>query len=79
MVGDDIRPKSSASASTSTSTFPIELDDEPLFTSFPNHPVLADNIQYPLENNSIHDRKFLDIKLILNQRTHLILNQQTHR
>ena len=74
-MGDDIGPKSSAS--TSISTFSIELDDEPLFTCFLNHPILADNIQYPLDYNSIHDRQLLDIQLILNQTTHLILNQQT--
>ena len=76
MVGDDIGPKSSAS--TSISTFSIEVDDEPLFTCSLNHPILADNIQYPLEYYSINDRQLLDIQLILNQTTHLILNQQTH-
>ena len=68
LVGDDIGPKSSAT--TSTSTFSIELDDERLFTSLLNHPILADNIQYPLDYNSIHDRQLLDIQLILNQQTH---------
>ena len=77
LAGNDIGPKISASASTSTSTFSIELDDEPLFTCFLNHPILADNIQYPLDYKSIHDRQLLDIQLILNQTTHLILNQQT--
>ena len=76
-VGDDIWPKSATS--TSTSTFSIELpDDEPLFTCFLNHLILADNIQYPLDYNSIHDRQLLDIQLILNLTKHLILNQQTH-
>ena len=41
-MGDDVGPRSlaSASASTSTFTFSIELDDEPcpLFTCFLNHP-----------------------------------------
>ena len=45
LVGDNIGSKSSAS--TSTSIFTIELDDEPLFTCFLNHPILADNIQLP--------------------------------
>ena len=76
LVGDDNGPKSSAS--TSISTFSIELDDEPLITCFLNHQILADNIQYPLEYYSIHDRQLLDIQLILNQTTHLILNQQAH-
>ena len=67
LVGDELGPKSSAS--TSISTFSIEVDDEPLFTCSLNHPILADNIQYP--------RQLLDIQLILNQTTHLILNQQT--
>ena len=75
LVGDELGPKSSAS--TSISTFSIEVDDEPLFTCSLNHPILADNIQYPLEYYSIHDRQLLDIQLILNQTTHLILNQQT--
>ena len=76
LVGDDIGPKSSAS--TSISTFSIEVDDEPLFTCSLNHPILADNIQYPLDySNSIHDIQLLDIQLIFNQITHLILNQQT--
>ena len=69
MVGYDIGTKSPAS--TSTSTFSIELDDEPLLsTCFLNHPILTDNIQYPLDYNSIHDRQLLDIQLILNQQTH---------
>ena len=67
LVGDDIGPKSSAS--TSISTFSIELDDEPLFTCFLNHPILADNIQYPLDYNLIHERQLLDVQLILNQQT----------
>ena len=54
LVGDDIGPKSPAS--TSISTFSIELDDEPLLTCFLNHPILTDNIQYPLDYNLIHDR-----------------------
>ena len=69
LVGNDIGPKSSAS--TSISTFLIELDDEPLFTCLLNHPILADNIQYPLDFYLIQDdRQFLDIQLILNQQTH---------
>ena len=68
MVGDDIGPK--FSASTSISTFSIEVDDDSLFTCSLNHPILADNIQYPLEYYSIHDRQLLDIQLILNQQTH---------
>ena len=76
LVGDDIGSKSSAS--TFISSFSIDLDDEPLFTCFLNHPILADNIQYPLDYNSIHNRQLLDIQLILNQTTYLILNQQTH-
>ena len=76
LVGDELGPKSSAS--TSISTFSIEIDDEPLFTCSLNHPILADNIQYPLDYNSIHDRQLLDIQLILNQTTQLILNLQTH-
>ena len=67
MVGDNIGSKSSAS--TSTSIFTIELDDEPLFTCFLNHPVLTENIQYTLDYKSLHDRQLLDIKLILNQQT----------
>ena len=35
-----------------------------------NHPILTDNIQYPLDSNLIHDRQLLDIQLILNQQTH---------
>jgi hypothetical protein len=76
LVGDDIGPKSPAS--TSTSTFSIELDDKPLLTCLLNHPILACNIQYHLDYKSIHDRQLLDIQLILNQTTPLILNQQTH-
>ena len=68
LVGDDIGPKSPAS--TSTSTFSIELDDEPLLTCFLNHPILTDNIQYPLDYNLIHDRQLLDIQLILHQQKH---------
>ena len=60
-VRDDIGPKSSAS--TSTSTFSIELDDEPpLCTCLLNDPILADNIQYPLDYNLIHDRQLLEIQ-----------------
>jgi hypothetical protein len=77
LVGDDIGPKSSASTSTST-TFSIELVYEPLFTNLLNHPIFAYIIQNPLEFNLIHDRQLLDIQLILNQQTHLILKQQTH-
>jgi hypothetical protein len=43
----------------------IELDDEPLLTCFLNHPILADNIQYPLDYNLIHERQLLDVQLIL--------------
>ena len=44
----------------------------PLLTGILNHPILADNIEYPLDYNSIHDRQFLDIQLILNQQTNPI-------
>ena len=77
LVGDDIDIGPKSPTSTSTSTFSIELDDEPLLTCFLNLPIFADNIQYPLDYNSIHDRQLLDIQLILNQTAHLILNQQT--
>ena len=68
-VRNDIGPKSSAS--TFTSNFSIELDDEPLLTCFLNHPILAENIQYPLDYNYIHDRQLLNIQLILNQKSHI--------
>ena len=67
LVGGDIGPKSPPS--TSISTFSIELDDEPLLTCFLNHPILTDNIQYPLDYNLIHERQLLDVQLILNQQT----------
>jgi hypothetical protein len=70
LVGDDIDIGPKSPTSTSTSTFSIELDDEPLLTCFLNHPILTDNIQYPLDYNLIHDRQLLDIQLILNQQTH---------
>ena len=64
-VRDDIGPKSSAS--TSTSTFSIELDDEPLLTCFLNHPILANNIQYPLDYNY----NMIDKYTIDSQSTHI--------
>ena len=70
LVGDDIDIGPKSPTSTSTSTFSIELDDEPLLTCFLNHPILTDNIQYPLDYHLIHDRQLLDIQLILNQQTH---------
>ena len=70
LVEDDIDIGPKSPTSTSTSTFSIELDDEPLLTCFLNHPILTDNIQYPLDYNLIHDRQLLDIQLILNQQTH---------